>query len=186
MSVVILVDIPDFDGSSAGRGLAELVKRGGNLRVVFQSIGEWLVESTQHRFDTSTGPDGEQWAPISPASYDIWLNRSGGGNRFLGRDGRLNDAGTEAVAARKPLLDTGRLKESIAYQLGNDNVMVGTNVEYAATHQFGAAQGAFGATKRGAPIPYGAIPARPYLGISAEDARQMEELIGEFLLSDLA
>ena len=36
------------------------------------------------------------------------------------------------------LSDTGRLRNSLTYQVGNDEVQVGTNVKYARTHQFGA------------------------------------------------
>jgi phage gpG-like protein len=51
---------------------------------------------------------------------------------------------------------------------------------YAAVQQFGAAKGAFGRTSRGAPIPWGNIPARPFLGISAEDEPLMLEIVAEW------
>jgi len=38
----------------------------------------------------------------------------------------------------QPLRDTGRLMNSITYHADDDSVEVGTNVCYAATHQFGA------------------------------------------------
>ena len=38
----------------------------------------------------------------------------------------------------QPLRDTGRLRNSISYQATADEVTVGTNVKYAAVHQFGA------------------------------------------------
>ncbi|MGB0955835.1 MAG: phage virion morphogenesis protein [Panacagrimonas sp.] len=47
--------------------------------------------------------------------------------------------------------------------------------------QFGARKGAFGTTRRGAPIPWGDIPARPFLGISDEDRTEIELLLFEFL-----
>ena len=47
--------------------------------------------------------------------------------------------------------------------------MWGSPMVYAAAMQFGAAQGAFGRTRRNGPIPWGNIPARPFLGISADD-----------------
>lgn len=37
----------------------------------------------------------------------------------------------------KPLVDTGRLRSSITYVAGKDYVRIGTNVVYAAMHQFG-------------------------------------------------
>lgn len=37
----------------------------------------------------------------------------------------------------KPLLDTGRLRNSFSYRVHGGHFVVGTNVEYAAAHQFG-------------------------------------------------
>jgi phage gpG-like protein len=60
-------------------------------------------------------------------------------------------------------------------------VSIGTNVIYAPTHQFGARQGQYGryATRRrtSIPIPWGDVPARPFLGVSAEDERVILNLI---------
>jgi len=58
----------------------------------------------------------------------------------------------------KPLNDTGRLKDSITYNIFGYSVEVGTNVEYAPTHQFGAKKGQYA---KG--VPWGDIPARPFL-----------------------
>lgn len=38
----------------------------------------------------------------------------------------------------KPLLDTGRLRNSITYKISGNSVQAGTNVDYAAVHQNGA------------------------------------------------
>lgn len=38
----------------------------------------------------------------------------------------------------QPLRDTGRLRNSISYQAADEEVTVGTNLKYAAVHQFGA------------------------------------------------
>jgi len=46
---------------------------------------------------------------------------------------------------------------------------------------FGASQGAFGKTKRGAPIPWGNIPGRPYLGFSDEDRSVILQTIEKYL-----
>lgn len=58
----------------------------------------------------------------------------------------------------KPLNDTGRLRSSITSRATSDRVEIGTNVEYAGTHQHGAKKGSYG---KG--IPWGDIPARPFL-----------------------
>ena len=58
----------------------------------------------------------------------------------------------------QPLLDTGRLAASITHVSGNYSAEIGTNVIYAGTHQRGAAKGQYGSN-----IPWGDIPARPFL-----------------------
>lgn len=65
----------------------------------------------------------------------------------------------------KPLMDSGLLRQSITHRADSHSVEIGTNKDYAPTHQFGAAKGKYGKTKRGAPIPWGNIPARPFLPI---------------------
>jgi phage virion morphogenesis protein len=56
----------------------------------------------------------------------------------------------------QPLVDTGRLRDSITYRASNDGVEVGTNVVYAAIHQFGGMAGRKQAAH---------IPARPYMPV---------------------
>lgn len=58
-------------------------------------------------------------------------------------------------------------------------------MEYAATQQFGAKKGEFRSTKNGAPVPWGDIPARPFLGISADDEDKIIEIIQSHLAAAL-
>lgn len=60
----------------------------------------------------------------------------------------------------QPLVDTRNLRNNISRQYGADFAEVGTNVEYAAIHQFGGNTGKNKATK---------ITARPYLPIQGDD-----------------
>jgi phage gpG-like protein len=60
-------------------------------------------------------------------------------------------------------------------------VEVGSSLEYAAVQQLGARRGQFGRTRRGAPIPWGDIPARPYLGISQADSSAILDIISQYL-----
>ena len=60
-------------------------------------------------------------------------------------------------------------------------MVVGSPSIYAGTHQFGAEKGAFGATSRGDPIPWGNIPARPFLGLSGDDETEIGNLITDYL-----
>lgn len=71
-----------------------------------------------------------------------------------------------------PLVDQGILRGSITHQPSNDQVEVGTNVIYAAIHQFGGQAG------RGHAVT---IDARPYLGISSEDELDINDIVHDYL-----
>lgn len=60
------------------------------------------------------------------------------------------------------LVSGGHLRDSIASYIDGLTVRVGSNLVYAATHQLGSEDGD--------------IPARPYLGISAEDRVALERM----------
>ena len=73
-------------------------------------------------------------------------------------------------ANQKMLFSSGQLVSSLTHNVlsGNRQVEVGSNLVYAATHQFGDKK------KR-------KIPARPYLGVSERDATQLETVCRDFL-----
>lgn len=83
----------------------------------------------------------------------------------------------------KKLQQTGRLAASIVPAYGPAHAQAGTNVIYAGTMNFGASRGEFGATRAGAPVPFGDIPARPFIGISDETERNVIDVITEYLIS---
>ena len=141
----------------------------GGLRGVLDDIGRRLETSTVHRFKTETAPDGTPWKP-SLASYSRGPARGGAGNPDRGQT----------------LTATGRLRASITRIVGEDVLRVGTNVVYAAIHQFGGktpprtirprdrkALAWPGAAHpvRAVRHPGSKIPARPFLGISPGDER---------------
>lgn len=72
----------------------------------------------------------------------------------------------------KTLSDTGRLQRSIDYAATSDTVMVGTNVVYGRIHQLG------GKTGKGHKVD---MPARPYLGVSEEDMKEIRGTVEDFL-----
>jgi phage virion morphogenesis protein len=73
---------------------------------------------------------------------------------------------------RKILIQSGRLRNSISARRDGSKVAVGTNLVYAAIHQFGGLAG------RGRGVR---IPARPYLGISKADEAEIERILKEAL-----
>ena len=128
-----------------------------DLAPALQDIGEYLASATRQRFAEGKDPKGAPWAPLSA--------------RTIAGKGHA-----------KPLIGETGLLRKIRYQLeGPDTVAVGTGAEYGATHQFGAKKGRFGKTRKGRPIPWGDIPARPFLGVSDEDRTAILDILQEHL-----
>lgn len=131
--------------------LRRLQESTGNLTPALKEIGEHLLESTKHRFETSTAPDGSLWDANSPVTLD-------------------------KKRGSKPLIDSGTLMNySINYDVIGDVLIVGSSSEYAAMQQFGGTKAEF-------PYLWGDIPARPFLGISAEDNDAIVQIIQDHLL----
>lgn len=129
-----------------------------DLTPVFQDIGEAMLNVTRERFNSQTAPDGSTWAPLSPAYQAV-----------------------KKQNVDKILTLHGRLRGTLDYQADKDQVRIGTPLIYGATHQFGAAKGAFGRTRFGVPIPWGTIPARPFLGLSSDDEQELLDILNDHL-----
>lgn len=142
----------------------------GGLEAPLREIGEDLVESIKQRFETSTAPDGSRWAPNSMATIMGYLEGSSGNFR---KDGRLSKKGATRVMTKKPIVASGLLQDSIAYQVAGDNLFVGTN-RFAGQWDGGAAVHQFGSKD-------GTIPARPFLGADEEDVQRMLDVLERFL-----
>jgi len=183
-----------------GTALERIIETGKSPRPLMMAIGETLVASTKRRFATSTDPEGKPWAPNSPVTISRYLNGTKGNFK---KDGSLSKKGEARVAAKKPLIgETRSLSSNIAWQLaGEDAVVIGSPMIYAGVQQFGAQMGEFGrysqvarwrkygnndfrrhaGTKAGFPIPWGNIPARPFLGVSQSDREAILELAAEYV-----
>lgn len=140
----------DFRDGNLKRQLREIGERAEDLTPLMDMIGSQLVTSAQRRIsDTNTGPDGIPW----PQSL------------------RAKEAGGKTLYA------AGILRDSITYRAQAREVEVGSNLHYAAIHQFGGdivpriAGALTFRLANGQMVTCGkvTIPARPYLGISAED-----------------
>lgn len=146
------------DDRSVIEGLNRLLASGANPQPWLSIIGNNMKETTRLRFISGQTPSGQPWAPLSPVT--LARRRQGG-------------------RGAQPLRDTNRLMSSITSRTGANYVEVGTNVVYARMQQQGAARGAFGRTRRGAPIPWGDVPGRAYLGLSIEDRASALEIFAE-------
>lgn len=152
-------------------GLNLLASGMADMTPAMQEIAEFMLETTKNRFPSGVAPDGTPWAPKSPVTLAAYARR---GDR---QDSR-------------PLFGpTGVLSKDIFGVAAPDSAEIGSPMIYAAVMQFGAAQGQFGARigkdKLGRDhfhhIPWGDIPARPFLGLSDTDREGVLEIIAEYL-----
>jgi len=136
------------------QALLRAMKKLGDLSPLMKDFGERMKRSVVQNFIQGGRP--EKWKPLKTSTLVSWAMRK----RSLWGGGTLTRYGARAISGRKPLIDTGRLMKSITYRAGKDEVRIGTNVIYAAIHQFGGKAG------RGRKVK---IPARPFLLIQDED-----------------
>lgn len=162
---MINVELKDED---VQRALQQAARALTDMTPLMQELGEMLVESTKARFPKGVGPDGETWAPKSQVTIDAYRRREA-----KGQNTHLDF---------RPLFGpSGMLFSQIHYEATADSIEIGSNMIYAAVMQFGAAKGAFGKDSRGHSIPWGNIPARPFLGISATDRGNIVAAVEEWL-----
>lgn len=158
----------EIDDLAVRARLSALISRMENPQPFLQSVGLGLAESTKRRFDQGIAPDGSPWVPLMPSTISRRI-----------KNGKV---------PLKILVSDGLLRGSIIDQVEGDAVKVGVNAvgdqsAYAAIHQFGgtinrpARTGrAFGREKVSIPAYTIAMPARPYLGVSADDEADILEL----------
>lgn len=146
-----------------------------NLKDAMEEVGEYLLQRIALCFRFERDPKGNRWPDLSETTKK---NRRGESYRILS--------------------DTGRLRSSFTKDASKDRVVVGTSVEYAPTHQFGAKKGQFGtieakirehirkykgkevrvrAHTRRISIPWGDIPPRPFMGITEQDKKEIGDII---------
>ncbi len=152
-----------------GRQLEALAKASQSAKPLLDDIAESLLVSTQHRFELERDPKGEKWQPLS-----WWtLFQRGGGRKGWHKKNRAKaKKGTmEKITGAKILRASNRLFQSLSTVVTNSEIQLGSNVIYAGIHQHGGQAG------RGKKVT---IPARPYLGISDNDAAMIDEAVAEY------
>lgn len=124
--------------------LDNLHARTRDMTPAMKDIGERLLDGTKRRFVRGADWNGTAWAPNAPAT----LARKKSGWVLVG--------------------ETKALFATINYRSSANAVSLGSPMEYAAAQHFGALRGAFGRTVKGAPIPWGNIPPRPFLPVNRD------------------
>ena len=153
--------------------LNRLLQSGRNLSPVLKDIGEHLLDSTQQRFARQTAPDGSLWQALSP-QYQSAKKRNE--NKILMLDGHLSG--------------------TLRWQVSGNTLLFGSDRVYAAIHQFGGKTRAHTIRPRSKkalawpggkhPVkkvehPGSDIPARPFLGLSADDERDIVDIVHDHL-----
>ena len=133
------------------RALTRLAASVKDMTPIMRAIGGDLEAATERNFDDEGARIAAKWKPS---------------RRALEQKGQT-------------LRDTGRLVASISAggaghvsEVTPQSVFVGTNVEYAAIHQFGGRAG------RNRKVE---IPDRPFFGLNQQDEQDIAELIGKML-----
>lgn len=125
----------------------------GNLKPMLDEVGELLTVSTRKRFDTKTAPDGTKW--------------------------QANSALTQFLKGHNdPLIgESGALKLQLHYNASRNSLEFGSTMEYAAMQHFG------GKTSPRSKYPNTTIPARPFIGLSKNDIKNILDVVRDYLES---
>lgn len=151
-----------FDGTAAQASLRGLLAGIENPAPLLERFGEYGLRTTRERFKTQKAPDGTAWEALQP-----WYQK----------EKRRNKS--------RILTLNGYLRGGMRWQLvGSRTVEWGSNLPYAAVHQEGATiepRTAKVLMFRGHVAKSVTIPARPYLGLSEADEKELVEITLDWL-----
>jgi phage virion morphogenesis protein len=160
-------------------------------KLLLSDIGEYLLRSTRDRAAQELSPDGQRWRALEP-NYAKWKSGKRPGVPILKFDNHM-------------------IGDQLSHQVEGDTLLVGTNAPYGAAHQLGAdikiparqaevffhhAQGEVSphfvnkaksnfAQAVTIPAHIVTLPARPWLGISSDDADEIVALSRDHLLANM-
>jgi phage virion morphogenesis protein len=151
----VTIDVDD----APARDLADHIDAfaGEPQRMALLDIGEYMLRSTRERAAQEITPDGVPWVPLSE-EYKAHKDRVRPGVPMLKFDWHM-------------------LGDQFSYLVGDGLVDIGTNAPYGALHQWGGQPSM-------APGP-AAVPAREWLGTSADDLDEILAIYGDHLQASL-
>ncbi len=139
----------EYNTDTLDPALTAVATAKADMTPVMDAVGELLLFSSQDRIRDGEQPDGTPFAPRAQTTLDRYTK--------LG------------LTFGTPLNVLGDMRNTLFYQADQDSVEYGSNAIQAAVMQFGATKGAFGKASNGILVPWGTIPARPFIGLSDED-----------------
>lgn len=170
----------EFSQDDARAGLRALLERLEDRLPFYKNVGDTMLRSANQNFDHERAPDGASWQKLKRST-------------IRARERRKQTPISILRAA-------GHLKTSLNAEASADQVEVGSVAEYAAAHQLGAVIQKAAGTRwmagrrfaRRDKFPDGAekpirahqitIPARPFLGLSADDEDRIREDAEDWLM----
>jgi len=139
------------------------------------------LDRLQRRLDTVASPDRTELMQILAAALESQTRRRIASDKRAPDGSAWPDWTTRHARTRKSgqslLQGEGDLLDSITSEGSADEALVGSNLRYAAIHQFGG--------RSGMPPGPAAIPPRPYLGLSDDDTEELTGLAESWLLQRL-
>lgn len=135
--------------------------------------GQFLKLSTNDRYLMEIDPLGKKWQANSPSTINAYMRKHAGRISMLkqhARESGVSRSAFKSVGVKKILRDSGEMQDNMTYTI-NRNVMVfGTSPKTAAY----AADQQYGSTKR-------KIPARPFLGITRDDKKYIQDVFTQYI-----
>lgn len=139
----VRIELRDNGGMRVLERLAALMN---DTTPLTRQVSEALRQSTEKGIAAEVDPaTGRAWAPLAASTL-----------RRRAKTGQGSGHQTDALFRS---LNVGCSRES---------AWIGSTLPQAVTQQFGARRGAFGRLPNGRPLPWGDIPARPFLGLSPD------------------
>lgn len=127
---------------------------------LLEALASEVESQTRRRIsDEKTSPDGVAWPEWSEGYAG---SRHGPTRSHRPHPGALRESGGHSL-----LVLSGDLLDSVTSEVSGDEVVVGSNLVYAATHQYGR--------------PEDGIPKREFVGLSDDDLTALEALTIDFL-----
>jgi phage virion morphogenesis protein len=181
----------DWDDSTVQSFFQRMRERMQDASPAMRVVASIMRTSVVRNFEKQGRP---RWEPLSPVTLALRKRKKKGRKR------------KSKGSARKPKIlrvqgFAGGLLGSISGEATANSAMVGTNKIYAAVHQFGAKKGEFGTvtitrkiatSKRSGgsriakpyqmQVPWGDIPARPFLVLQDEDKEEIRKTLNNFIL----
>lgn len=146
MPVLIAIDLDQLQLSTESEAILDAL---GDLTPLFKALGHAAHGLWNEKFRR----EGPGWVPLAEATLEK-RRKAGKGAEILKDDGKLFGSLTDAAS------------EGAVYELNDKSLTIGTNLEYAAVHQFGSRDGR--------------IPQRAFLPDEKEVVSEFERVIKQY------